>query len=111
MTRKLKITKRQAIKECKELWELIAKDKLLCSKYEVIKKYNLKIAAYRNECPLCEYVAQFETEGDHAGYLNKFPGNLCLMFCPLCKKFEDRGCLELGYPYSYPKFVSYIRKL
>ena len=85
MTKKLTLTKRKSISECKKLWKAIDKSGLL--KYEYLhsedgrKWYDKK---YHASCPLCEYAHQVS---------NKFA--MCGQ-CPLVTQY-DKHCWELGF--------------
>ncbi len=95
----MKLTKQQAIKECKELWEEIAKSGL--SKWDFIhskvgKGWRDK---YESDCPLCEYTDY--TSFDNCGR------------CPLPYTGYER-CRRLGYEFnSIPskKWLNVIRGL
>ncbi len=73
----MKLTKREAIRECKRLWKEIGKSGLrkgsfLCS--PAGKKWLDK--GYQDNCPLCEC--------------------FCCRTCPLMTQY-GKGCFELGY--------------
>ena len=89
MTRKLKITKKQAIKECKELWKRIYESGLQKHRYMETHEHT--------SCPLCEYVMQFSY--------------LTCRHCPLITKF-NKGCVELNYFGDATSFyLNYVSKL
>jgi len=97
-----KLTKREAIRECKRLWKEIEKSGL--TKYGFLnspdgKKWKGK--GYWGNCPLCEYTKQV-TKG--------------LPRCSICSLVTQYGkrCRELGFDdhgHSLPEWFKAIRGL
>lgn len=80
-------TKKEYIRECKEIWRKIKASGL--SKYEWLEtEEGREFAAkgYYNRCPLCEFVHSY------AATANGF-------YCPTCpfQKQYDKVCYDLGY--------------
>lgn len=81
-----KMTKKQAIKDCKELWKAIEKSGL--SKSDFLRSEEGEVYDDRNYfggCPLCEYTRVRDPEN--------FPS---CSTCPLVTKYSKR-CDQLGY--------------
>lgn len=98
----MRLTKRQAIRECKKLWKEIkksglSKNQFLCS--EEGAKWRNK--GYWASCPLCEYAIR----ADGRGRCDR---------CPLVLQY-GRKCDELGYSLFGdlvpPEFFTYIKDL
>ncbi len=97
------LSREQAIKECKELWEEIwasgmGKEKFFESKLGVKWVYK----NYYQECPLCDYTVDRPTiEGAHQ----------CLL-CPLMQTY-GATCDNLGYEYetTLSKWMEKVRGL
>ena len=80
------LTKKQAIKECKELWVEIKRSKL--SKDDFLETEDGKKWVdkdYYQDCPLCQYVYQKDNFKDYCAS------------CPLCIQYKGAGCYDLGY--------------
>ena len=94
------LTKKQAIKECKALWEAIEKSGL--SKWDFLKTdegAKWKGKGWKGNCPLCEYASQIR-DGDCSD-------------CPLLKKYK-KLCPDLGYleaNVSTPEWFKAVREL
>ena len=89
-----KLTKREAISECKRLWEEIEKSGK--DKYEFLnspdgKKWLDK--DYQDDCPLCEYAG----------------GTACDR-CPLRIQY-GKGCYDLGFNDDKPGWFEAVRGL
>jgi len=100
MTKKLTITRKKAIAECKKLWEEIvasglSKRDFLCTPERGSWVYK----EYQYNCPLCEYS-------------RNFTGNCC--HCPLAEKYLN-NCFTLGFDEeditNYPQFLEAVRGL
>jgi len=95
-----KLTKREAIRECKRFWGEVIKSGL--SKYRFLlwtdsgKKWWDK--GYNSECPLCQYV--FGEPSDKE----------CDTHCPLMLQY-DMDCVELGYASDPKAFYEYVKGL
>lgn len=78
-----KATEKQAIKECKELWEAIEKSGLNKNDFlDTTKEGKVyKDKDYWGDCPLCEYAGRGGSGCDE---------------CPLVVKYGKR-CTDLGY--------------
>ncbi len=86
VAKKLSITEKDAISECKKLWEEIRLSGL--SKYKFLGSPAGKVWVdkhYKNDCPLCEYQ---ETKSENI--------ITTCQFCPLVTKY-DRFCGILGF--------------
>jgi len=106
MTKKLTLTKKEAIAECKKMWKEIEKSGLSKTAFlfdsDAGKYWRMK--NYRAGCPLCEYAAE------RAGEL-KMLGRC--QFCPLETKYHQ-SCFQLGfYPTAVhePRFLEAVRNL
>jgi hypothetical protein len=100
MTKKLHLTKRQAIKECKELWAEAERSKQ--DKFIVFRRL-FPEKNYFNSCPLCEYSTQFVKPGSHL-----------LAKCSVCPFITQLGysCLSLEYTLTgSPTFFQAVREL
>ncbi len=79
MSRKLVVTKRQAIRDCKKIWKLVANGQAK-SKFDALKKlpemYN-KYGIEHSYCPLCTYTEQFENRANQS----------CTLHCPFCIQY------------------------
>ena len=83
---KLELSEKQAISECKKLWNEIEASGL--SKFDFLASPEGKVwkdKNYRADCPLC-------------GYARSFNSTQCSP-CPLIQKY-GRGCFALGYRIS-----------
>lgn len=92
------MTKREAIRECKKLWEKIERSGL--SKYVFLgtkagKKWVGK--SYHSDCPLCEFAFGDNRKG-------------CYPNCPLIQQY-DKSCLELGYDSNSARFFEAVKGL
>lgn len=93
------ITRKEAVRECKELWKEIEESGL--TKYEFLNSFDgakWKAKHYQSNCPLCEYAHYFSSG--------------CLQ-CPLITQYSKR-CDELDFGnnmHSKPKWFGYIRGL
>lgn len=99
----MKLTKREAIRECKKLWEEIEESEL--SKIDFLNSPDGEKWAdknYGNDCPLCEYT-----------------GFLSCQKCPLKTQYE-KDCCDLGFrdldanlkgEISLPSFFEAVRGL
>lgn len=88
------LTKRKAIKECKELWEEIekggykSKDDFLNSD----EGEDWLCRNYQNNCPLCEYAGMIDRNDED-----------CRSKCPLVLQYK-KDCVLLGWSdYSFTK--------
>jgi hypothetical protein len=94
------LTKMKAIRECKKLWEEIAKLGLSKDAFfqtEAGKKWRTK--GYWINCPLCEYTASLTSRGCQP--------------CPLTIQF-GKDCYQLGFHEGRmcePRWFEAIRKL
>jgi hypothetical protein len=104
--KRLKITEKRAIKECKELWEQIHEisnddkgDFLITSE----GLGWLKSHKYVHDCPLCEYASQFS--------ISRLSMDECNNKCPLQKL--GGGCTDLGFTAfnRCPEFYENVMKL
>jgi len=100
MTKALTITKKQAIAECKELWEEIVVSGL--SKWVFIHTpagLRWRAKDYGADCPLCEYGLNFIYPCNH---------------CPLVVQYNT-SCTHLGYSEDdttgYSQFLEKVRGL
>lgn len=97
----MKLTKKKAISECKELWAEIEESEL--SKEDFLKTgegQNWRDKKYNFDCPLCQFTS-------HGSEMNE-----CRL-CPLVIHYAD-DCFSLGYePYeiSDPSFFEAIKGL
>ncbi len=107
MTKKLTITKKKAISECKKLWAETEKSGLL--KYPFLRskegaKWYTK--NYRSSCPLCEYAYQVAR--------NNKDYTTC-RYCPLVTQYNKEchvlGFLDYGRIPVLPKWYEAIRGL
>ena len=95
MTKKLIITKKEAIAKCKEMWKLIQDSNM--TKYEFLRHHPEWRNLYRYGCSLCEYQ-------------NNFPKDDDCEHCPLMTKYH-KSCVELGYKGSFrstPKWMKAV---
>ena len=103
MTKKLTLTKRQAIEECKELWAEIeasglSKDNFL-SQTEAGRNWHHR--RYFSSCPLCHYSKK-----------NRWLIARC-QFCPLVTRY-GKVCFDLGFhnfSMHEPRFLEAIKGL
>jgi hypothetical protein len=111
--KKLRITKEQAIKECKELWGLIVNGKYSSKQNFLDSTEGIAwISSHPHfvaNCSLCDYVSQWKRLGDE----EEADQNKCLEHCPLCTKLGDKKCYNLGYGlYANPeRFYEAIKML
>lgn len=69
----MKLTKKQAIAECKEVWKPVAegeahsKDEALYLLKQNNRELYLKISDYYHQCPLCQYKRQFDEDMEDCG--------------------------------------------
>ena len=100
MTKKLTITKKVAISECKKLWKEIEEHGR--SKYNFLlhtldgEKWMDK--DYRSSCPLCEYANQVSRK------------KTTCYSCPLYKQY-GKYCWDFNYKDSTPEWLEAIRGL
>ena len=93
------MTEREAIKECKKLWEEIEKSGLSKENFlnsSAGKKWIEK--EYWNDCPLCSYVRESGYKGD------------CIEVCPLYFQY-GKDCFQLGFESDPPRFFEAVRGL
>lgn len=83
MIKKLELTKKQAIKECKELWEEIEASGLSKGEflYSTKEGRRWRHKNYSCDCPPCHFDKQFNDDCTH---------------CPLVTKY-GKDCYGLGY--------------
>jgi len=97
-----KLTKREAIRECKRLWKAIEKSGL--TKYGFLNSPDgkkCKDKGYWGNCPLCEYSRQVT---------QSLPS---CSICPLITQY-GKSCSELGFNdsgHSLPEWFKAIRGL
>lgn len=105
----MKLTKREAIRECKRLWKEIEESGLSKREFFTTREGSYwRTKGYRADCPLCEYTLQ---RGLHRK--EELGRTLCESYCPLCKQYGDH-CLDLGFKghdKHEPRFIEAIMKL
>ena len=84
----LEITRKQAIKDCKEIWSLVAngmaKDKF--EAYTLVSESYRKRYGSASMCPFCRYTSQFK-------------GKNCAS-CPYVRKYKV-NCMTSGFSYKW----------
>ena len=100
MTKKLTITKKVAISECKKLWKEIEESGLSKNGYLFHSKAGRKWLNkdYRASCPLCKYAKQVS---------RKSP--ICHS-CPLWKQY-GKCCWRFDYNIGAPEWYTAVRGL
>jgi hypothetical protein len=98
MTKKLYITKKEAIKQCKQIWVLVLEGKVK-NKAEA----NSILGNNTSHCPLCQYVNQILKErGEHS----------CIPYCPLYTQLHlEHGCATVGCSYYTQQVAKQVMRL
>lgn len=82
------LTKQQALKDCIKLWQHIADNPMVGKTRARVKVLPHKM--YYNECPCCEYLAQFD----------RSCGSLSTCLLTWSEYGTDYACLKSDSPYS-----------
>lgn len=83
--RKLGLTKRDAIRECKKFWKDVKESRLSKRDFLLSERGKQWDSRYKLDCPLCQYTSQF--------------GDIRCIHCPLVTTYGDT-CLHLGFEFD-----------
>ena len=115
-TKQKKLTRKQAVRECKDFWTKIKEDG--GSKVHYLHTHDVNYGACN--CPLCQWVREGKFLGTTSDVWNKKVAKIdstiyCVEYKRICPLVEQYGmvCLYLGYSeYSvYDRWLNYIMNL